>query len=160
MERLYLDSSAIVKRYVEESGTPLLGDLYRAAEQESVLLQFSLWNVGEVLGVLDSYQRRGWIKESQHRQAVSNFAAETAKLVRLGTLNVLPVKHRYLLSTWELIRLHHIYQADALQTVTAAASNASALITADKELQKASLKGGVPALHVESDETKIRAMIR
>ena len=159
MDQLYLDTSAIVKRYIEESGSALVADIFGAAEQELVLLQFSLWNIGEVIGVLDSYQRRGWITEAEHRHAVSNLAAESVKLVRLGVLSVLAVQHRYLVDTWKLIQRYHIYQADALQTVTATANNASALITADAELQKVALSEGLPALHVESDESKIRTMI-
>src|SRR5260370_14791277 len=114
MKRHYLDTSAIVKRYISESGTEVMGELYRAAEAQALLLQFSLWNVGEVLGVMDTYQRRGWITKTEHERIERLFVAETMKLVKLGGLLVLPAQHRYIVESWKLILRHHVYQADAL----------------------------------------------
>lgn len=159
MERIYLDSSVIVKRYVDEFGSAVVRELYRAAEQESVLVQFSVWNLGEVLGVLDSYHRRGWITAAQQKRTVSNLAVETMKLVRLGVLSVLPVRHQYLLNTWKLIQRHHVYQADALQAATAIANNTTAFLTADDNLRQLAQEEGLRALHVESQEPAIRALI-
>jgi len=50
---IYLDSSAIVKRYIEEPGSNVVRELYLKAYSGEVLLSFSVWNVGEVLGAFD-----------------------------------------------------------------------------------------------------------
>ena len=49
--RAYLDSSAIVKRYIKETGSESIDVIYNALEQESQLegLTFSSWNFGEGL---------------------------------------------------------------------------------------------------------------
>jgi hypothetical protein len=48
----------------------------------------SLWNIGEVLGVLDAYQSRGLLDETALRQAVTAFLAESEKMLRLGSLQI------------------------------------------------------------------------
>jgi predicted nucleic acid-binding protein len=159
MKRHYLDTSAIVKRYISESGTEVVGELYRAAERDALLLQFSLWNVGEVLGVMDTYHRRDWITKTEHERIERLFAAETVKLVKLGSLDVLPAHHSYIVKTWKLVRHHHIYQADALQAITAAENESSTFLTADTELARVAREEGLEALNVETDAAKIREAI-
>lgn len=159
MKRHYLDTSAIVKRYISESGTEIVGELYRAAERDALLLQFSLWNIGEVLGVMDTYQRRGWITKTEHERIERLFVAETVKLVKLGALLVLPAQHRYIVESWRLIRHHHVYQADALQAITAIENESSTFLTADTELKQVARDEGLEALNVETDGPKIRTAI-
>jgi len=59
---LYLDTSAIVKRYLKESGSDLISEIYEKALNGDALLSFSAWNISEVVGVLDEYRRRGLAK--------------------------------------------------------------------------------------------------
>ena len=159
MERVYLDTSAIVKRYVKENGSELMSDLYGAAEQEGLSLRFSVWNIGEVLGVLDAYQRRNWIKKSEEERAVRLFSAETVKLVKLNVMSVLPVQHSYLAESWKLVRRRHVYQADALQLVTAARNASSVFLSADSVLLRCAKGEGIRAFNVESDENDIRGAV-
>lgn len=61
MPRLYLDSSAIVKRYVVEPGTEVVDEVFERAEAREVFVVFSVWNVGEVLGSSTrGVGRHGW----------------------------------------------------------------------------------------------------
>lgn len=60
--KVYLDSSAIVKRYVLEEGSDKVKEVYLEAFNGAASLHFSLWNVGEVLGALDTYYRRKWLE--------------------------------------------------------------------------------------------------
>ncbi|MCI4435282.1 MAG: type II toxin-antitoxin system VapC family toxin [Ignisphaera sp.] len=66
---VYLDSSAVVKRYILERGTEVVRALYLSAWNGEVKLCFSLWNIGEVLGVLDKYRERGWLGDSEYKAA-------------------------------------------------------------------------------------------
>ncbi len=56
---IYLDTSAIVKRYVVEEHTDRVDELYSDAHAGRTKLAFSIWNIGEVAVVLDKYERRG-----------------------------------------------------------------------------------------------------
>jgi len=54
-----LNTNAIVKRYVLERVTNVIKALYLSAWNSEVKLSFSLWNIGEVLGVLSKYRQKG-----------------------------------------------------------------------------------------------------
>ncbi|RLG59095.1 MAG: PIN domain nuclease [Candidatus Hydrothermarchaeota archaeon] len=137
---IYLDSSAIVKRYIEENGSEVIEEIYNKTLIGDATIAFSLWNIGEVLGALDRYHRRKWISKEEHTSARTQFIAETLKLIKLGRIKLVPVKTRILLESYRLIEEHHIYQADALQIATAKYINTNKFLTADKKLHKIARK--------------------
>ncbi|MEM4606535.1 MAG: type II toxin-antitoxin system VapC family toxin, partial [Thermofilaceae archaeon] len=85
--KVYLDSSAIVKRYVEERGSTIVRKVYREAYSGSATLTVSAWNIGEVLGVFNKYRRRGWLSEEGYTEALRTFASETSRLIKLGVMS-------------------------------------------------------------------------
>jgi len=52
-KRVYLDSSAIIKRYVKEDGSEIVKNLYINSYDKIHKIVFNIWNIGEVLGVFD-----------------------------------------------------------------------------------------------------------
>ncbi len=62
-KNVYLDTSSIVKRYVEEKGSKLVDDVYGRAEVGALRISFSMWNVGELIGALDQHRSRKVISE-------------------------------------------------------------------------------------------------
>ncbi len=145
---VYLDTSAIVKRYIVEDGSNIVNKLYEEALNGDLALSFSLWNIGEVLGVFDKYYRRGWISEEEYKHVQLLFKAETRRLIKLKVLHIVPVKSRLLVKTWCLITKHHIYVADALQIVSARTVGADKLVTGDKKLYDVSILEDLDALYV------------
>jgi predicted nucleic acid-binding protein len=133
---VYLDTSAIIKRYLQETGTDLITSLYSKVWLGDLKIAFSFWNIGEVLGVLDRYFRRGWLSREDYELAKLEFLGETLKMLRLRTLKIIPVKTSIITKTWDLIEKYHIYQADALQIVSAREAGAKELYTADQTLCK------------------------
>ena len=139
---VYMDSSATLKRYLKEEGTDVIDNLYRQAEKGEVTLGFSVWNIGEVVGVLDRYLSRELITNEQFTESLGLFYGETEKHVRLGSLIIEPLGHEVLTDSWSLLLKHHIYVADAVQLSTALKLQSSTFISADKQLvQKASDEG-------------------
>lgn len=139
----YLDSSAIAKRYVEEEGSGAVNGLYNKALIGELRLAFSAWNLGEVLGVFDKYFRREWLSGEDREKARRQFIGETLRLLRLRILSTIPVKARLLVQTWPLIEKHQIYEADALQIVSAKHIKAQSFYTADAHLHEAAVKEGI-----------------
>jgi predicted nucleic acid-binding protein len=86
--RLYLDTSAILKRYVTEPGTETTDIIYGKAETGELTITISLWNIGEALGVLDEKRRKRWLTEKEFEQTLKIFADELLKLIRLKTIEV------------------------------------------------------------------------
>jgi len=154
--KLYLDSSIILKRYVTEAGTETTDAIFDKAETGELTITVSLWNIGEALGILDEKRRRGWLTEKEFRVALNNFADEFVKLLRLKTLEVIPLLTPILTDTWTLLMNHHIYEADALQITTCIHNKNDALISGDKKLVETSRKIGLQTFHITKDEQKLK----
>ncbi len=142
----YLDSSAVIKRYLLEDGTREVQEVYRKALDGEATLAFSAWNVGEVLGVLDRYRRRGWLEEEDYRRARGMFILETKRLIRLNLLKIVPVKTRLLVKSWRLVEERHVYQADAIQIVSAKRVGADLFMSGDHRLVEIAREEGLNAV--------------
>ena len=145
---VYLDSSAIVKRYVLEPGSEIVSGVYDKALSGGLALTFSVWNIGEVLGVLDKYYRRGWLDKQDYTKARYQFIGETIRLLKLRLLKIIPIKTRLLIRAWPLIEKYHIYIADALQVISAKHVGAQKLYTGDKQVHEIAVKEGINSIYL------------
>ena len=152
---VYLDSSAILKRYLREEGTELIDHLYREAERGNLTLCFSVWNIGEVIGVLDRYRTRNLLDDNQFEEALKLFYGETEKQVKLGSLIIEPVDHEVLSDSWSLLVKHHIYAADALQLSTAKKLEANYFISADKQLVTKAEEEAIKTISIDQKPTDL-----
>jgi len=153
--RVYLDSSALVKRYVSEPGSSGVDYVFDKGWAGEVSIISSIWNIGEVLGVLDERRRRGWLSKSEFKKVLEGFASETVRLIRLKVLEMFPVLTPIIIEAWPLILNEHIYEADALQIQTCMRSGSNLLLSGDKELVNVALKAGLKAINVK-DEDKVK----
>lgn len=152
---VYLDTSSIVKRYVGETGSEVADLAYARAEVGARRIVTSIWNVGEVLGVLDTYRSRKLLTERAFLKALTAFLAESEKMLRLGGMQILPLAADTLMETYTLILKHRIYQADALQVASCKISKSGLLLSADKRLLSAAKAENVEALDMETDAQQI-----
>jgi len=147
---VYLDSSSIVKRYIEEEGSQVVDAVYEKAEAGKLRFAFSIWNAGEVLGVLDRYLSRQLLTEDAFKTALSDFLSESVKMARLGSLQILPITTKSLTDSWLLVMKHHLYVADALQISTSKEAGCNLILSADDELVHVAEKESVDAVNIES----------
>ena len=145
---LYLDSSAMVKRYILEPGSETVSEVYYKALNGDLTISFSAWNIGEVLGALDKYHRRRWLSREDYEKARYQFIGETVRLLKLRLLKIIPVKTKLLIQTWSLTEKYHIYEADALQVVSAKYVKANKLYTGDKQVQEVATKEGINSIYL------------
>ncbi|MFQ6086178.1 MAG: type II toxin-antitoxin system VapC family toxin [Candidatus Bathyarchaeia archaeon] len=160
MLRLYLDSSTIVKRYVTEPGTPITDLIFDRAESGELIVTLSLWNIGEVFGVLDERCRRGWLSERELKEALKMLSGELSKLMRLRVLELIPILASILVETWGLILNYHIYEADALQITTCTYTKSDALLSGDENLVKTSRELGLKAFDIVKEEQKLTKFLK
>jgi uncharacterized protein len=156
--RLYLDSSAITKRYSREAGTAGVVEAYRSAYAGRSILCFSEWNIGEVLGVL---QRKARLA-SRPRAYVTQkgrLHGEIATLTRLRSLEVAAVGSRLLRESWSVSERHFLYEADGLQIVTAQAMRCDYLLSGDGDLREAARAEGLHTLDPAADGLRIRQLV-
>ena len=151
---VYLDTSSIVKRYIEEKGSEVVDKVYEETEAGRVRMAFSIWNIGEALGVLDRYRTRKIISDENFETALKTLASESMKMIRLGVLQLLPITSRTLIESWLLVLQHHIYEADALQISSSKESGCDLFLGADNHLIQAAQKEGINALNFEAEPEK------
>jgi len=152
---VYLDTSTIVKRYIEEKGSKLVDDVYGRAEVGALRISFSMWNVGELIGALDQHLSRKVISETQFRTSTGDFVAETIKLFRLGHLNIRSPTAKIFADAWYLIFSSHIYEADAIQIATAKSLKCDLFLSADAELIEVAKQTNLQAANIETEAEKI-----
>jgi len=158
--QVYLDSSAIVKRYIEEVGTEVVDIIFDAAESGDIKIFFSIWNFGEILGVFDKYMCKNWITESDFKNAVEKFARESIKLAKLHQLEIIPLNAKIVADSMEIILRYHIYEADAIQIISSKYGNCELFLTADKQLVKIARDFKLNAFNVEREQKEIRNLIK
>ena len=151
---VYLDTSSLVKRYIEERGTEVVDKVYEETEAGRLKTAFSIWNIGEALGVFDRYHRRGCISDEVFEAIMRNLTSETMKMMRLGDLKVLPITSRTLLKSWVMVLKHHIYEADALQISSAKDVGCHLFLGADSTLLEAAEKEGLNCVNIETQPEK------
>ena len=157
---VYLDSSAIVKRYVKEIGSDSVDILYHELERESdSLIIFSAWNLGEVYGAIDTKHQRGDISKEAMIEALSLLSQETKKFVAMKRVRIIPLGARILAKSRDLIVKYHIYQADALQLETAKETQAEIFISSDRRLVDCAKSELLQALNPEKDYDSVHEKI-
>ena len=57
-EVYYLDTSALVKRYVAEPGSNVVDEIFGRVYRGMGILTFSYWNIAEAVVVFDKYEMK------------------------------------------------------------------------------------------------------
>ena len=159
MLKLYLDTSAFIKRFLIEPGSDCIDLVFTEAEAGDLVLTISVWNIGEALGVFDQRRRRDLLSQSEFEQVQGAMGEQLLRLIRLRSMEIKPVESHLLTRTWDLIKTHHLYQADALQIATCMENKNDALVSGDEALVKASEKEGLNAIYLPDDEKELTSLI-
>ena len=157
--KIYLDSSAIVKRYISEPGSSAVDHVFDRCWAGELSIATSIWNIGEILGVFDMRRRRKWFGEDEFRDVLRSFVSEIMRLLRLRILEILPISTSMLVEAWPLILREHIYEADALQIQTCTYSGSCVFLSADRELINVASRTGIKAVNVE-DEDEVKELLK
>ena len=147
-ECYYLDTSALVKRYVKEPGSEVVDGIYTKAYRGLAVIAASYWNITEAAVVFDKYGRRLGLSA---RHLMEALLRESRTLARLLRLKLVPVSSTLIHETIDLVLKHHIYSADALQIASARHANCKYLVTADKRLAEAAAAENLEAIIVEGE---------
>ncbi len=142
---VYLDSSALVKRYVNEPGTDEVDEIFNRIDSGNIKLYLSIWNTGEVAGVFDRYDRRG---NADYQRCIGTFFNDIERYLKSGSAEIINITPKFISDSIEILRKHHIYLADALQIETCKIIKADLFVTGDRELYNAAIKEGLNAKYV------------
>lgn len=151
-EVYYLDTSALVKRYVEEPGSETVDRIYGDAYRGLRTLAFSYWNIAEAVSVFDKYARK---LSLDAKRVVRDMLRESMTLSRLHRLVVVGVSPSLLRTSLELVLKHHVYVADALQIASAKKVNSSMVVAGDRVLVSIAEAEGLKTLYVGTQDQAI-----
>lgn len=140
---VYLDTSALAKRYLKERDSDKVDELYRNAEMGKTKLHFSLWNIEEVCGVFDKHR-----ENTNTKSDLELLPGESTRLVVSGRLNVMEISNDVVMRALEIVLKYHIYDADTLQLATAHIVGAKRFVTADKMLIRIAKKEGFDVIEL------------
>jgi predicted nucleic acid-binding protein len=143
----YLDTSALVKRYVSEPGSEVVDEIFKDAYRGAKLISFSYWNVAEASVVFDKYGRRLGLNA---RTLVKMMLREARTLGRLRRLTIIGITPSAIRESIKLVLNHHLYVADALQIVSAKRISNPILVTADSELARVAGLEGLKVLLIKA----------
>jgi uncharacterized protein len=89
----------------------------------------------------------------QFDKAIAELAGETLRLMRIESLELLPASSPVRAETWDLIRRHHIYEAEAVQIVSCARLKADRLVSADRTLLEVAELEGIATANIEDEKS-------
>jgi uncharacterized protein len=85
-----MDTSALVKRYIDEHGSEIVDNIYKDAYQGIKRLSFSYWNIAEAVIVFDKYAKRLGVDAKEIVRYMLRESITLSRLNRLITVSVNP----------------------------------------------------------------------
>lgn len=158
--KVFLDANAVLKRYVSEPGSDPIARVFQSADAGRASLQYSLWTLGECLGVLDRLDRQGRLPRGGLARGRRALLGESSRLARLGILSITPLRATLVRRSWTLLLKHHVYAADAVQIATALHVHADVVLTSDAQVARAASAEGLRVLDPETQGPDIVTALR
>jgi predicted nucleic acid-binding protein len=141
MSSHYLDTSALVKQYRIEQGTPRVQTLFEDKESPLYISELALV---EAASAFQRLKRRGEITEEAMKDALEKFDNDA-----LTRLNIIDVKHELIEQAKSLVLQHDLRTLDALQLATALSlkDQPPVFVAADDRLLEAAQPNGLSILN-------------
>ncbi len=152
----YLDTSALVKYYSDESlepGCAYINQLLDRAKKGQEKLVSSILLVGETISVFDKWARRGWISEEERYSLVALFFQDIQLLVQKEALILEPISPEQSVLSITSILTHHLTLHDAIHLHTALSFPEKIIlfVCSDKNLCDAAKKEGFVIIDPEEE---------
>lgn len=131
--KIYFDSSAFAKRFVDEDGS----DAVEALCAEASELALSILSVPEIISALNRRQREGDLSPEKYQMAKCNLAVEVADTT---IVNILP---EVITDTISILENNPVRAMDALHIACALRCHAELFVTSDANQLKAARNTGL-----------------
>jgi predicted nucleic acid-binding protein len=151
---VYFDASALIKRYSQETGTPLVNEVLRFLPRSQMTC--STLGILEIVSILVRKRNDGRLNQTLYEQAMIEFRAE---VIDHEEFSAASVNDALLFSALDLIAKHNLNATDAvilrsaldLQQVLQEAGDKLMLWTSDKRLVRAAQREGITAFDPEEE---------
>ncbi len=140
VSHVYLDTSILVKRYVNEENSTIADTYFHQAHRGETVICLSEINLGEAAVVFDKYSRKTGIDARSRLQAM---LSELGLLERFSTVEIYPVSSKIIRKAVKTVLEQHIYIVDAIQLETCIEAEGTVFCSADRELNATARKLGI-----------------
>lgn len=145
MNRLYLDTSAFFKTFVEEEASEVVERLILLAKENKIEIILSDWVINESFALVDKNRRKERISQVQAQNILSEIVSMMSKEVQYENFTVYPITDKILITSRFAIQEYHIAASDALHVFISAVAECDCFISADEDLIH-QLKSGASTL--------------
>ncbi|KAF5436211.1 hypothetical protein C5S35_09295 [Candidatus Methanophagaceae archaeon] len=138
--RVYLDTSALVKRYCEEEGSEVVNEVF---ESDNEIIT-SYWTLAEAIAAIDKKVAKRQISEEERDFVISVLFSDV--LIRVTFIKI---SDEFIEAVLERILAYHLSADDALQLFSCSVALSPIFLAADKSLIRAAKEEGLKAFDVE-----------
>lgn len=152
MKKIYLDTSAFFKIFVEEEATEVVERLILLAKEKKIQIVLSDWTINESIALVDENKRKGKITQAETQTILSEIVSMIKQEVEYENFVFVPITGNAIIESRIIIQDYHIAASDALHVFISGASQCDYFISADAKL--------VNQLTLEKDKRFIAYNIR
>jgi predicted nucleic acid-binding protein len=116
---IYIDTSAYVKEYHDESGSELVHSVFVSAKNGNTLLVTSLWTVSETINTIDRHFMRHELNKEEYNNVLGAIFTDMFEMLDNKNLKIVDIDTNLVKMSWEYISSEHLSAADSLHLVTA-----------------------------------------
>ena len=143
--RIYLDTSALVKRYCEEVGSDVVNEVFESSNE----IITSYWTLAEAIAAIDKKVAKRQISEEEKDFVIHVLFSDV--LIRVTFMKI---SNEFIEAILEGILAYHLSADDALQLFSCIVSLSPIFLAADKGLIRAAKEEGLKAFDVENTEER------
>ena len=130
---VYLDTSAYVKRYLNENNSDRIDSLFEDAYNKRIQITTSVLTIGEASIVFDKYSNRGIISNGD--EFYEDFMNEMRYLRMIDSMNVIDLNTDIMIQSGKMCIDKHRPLADVIHIVSSL-HNSDLFVTSDREQNK------------------------
>lgn len=146
---IYIDSSAYVKEYHDETGSDQVHRIFENSNKGFDVILISLWTISETINAIDKHFMRHELNEEEYRTVLGAIFSDLLDMMENKNLKIIVIETNLVKMSWEYISSEHLSAADSLHLVTAIRSNADLFYAADKKLIRVAMSKNLKAVDVE-----------
>lgn len=134
MKKVYVDTSAFIKLFIEEEGGEAVQKLALLANENKIRMVISEWVVNESVAVVAKKFKKGLIDRKEASEILSNIADILEGIIQKLNVESHPISQDAIIGSRIIIQDVHPNASDALHIFIAAISKCNYFVTADMEL--------------------------
>ena len=145
MKRVYLDTSAFIKLFVEEQDGETVQGIASLANQNKITIVLSDWVLNESVGVVAKKFRKGLVDRKEASEILTNIADMLEGVIERWNIESYSITEDVIIGSRIIIQDVYPHASDALHLFVAIVTKCDYFVTADRKLALA-IRDSVPRL--------------